>query len=569
MSSIINQTLGNRTTAIYGDPNVQAATIVPNLNNVSDGTNLNVISDSGQLKLYQALTLNDNFYDTRTEEVFQTNVSTNVVAIQGALMGWANKQDFVLGLQCQIDWNTSAATAPINVAVGGGLAHMIQPEFAILQPLVRVEVKIGNNNQIVQRNMMNYAQGLRMIALDQKYNQSQMMIAAELGLPYSVGIAYQNSTAFSIISNTVQYYPGMVYEEVESAYKSRWNQLVDTMFQDKAFAPINVEFGVPLGMLNSFFSESAFLPAGLPFRIEIEYNPAVHYIAYTSSFSQQGTDPGTIDANVALTYQQNFSLRYRSHILKAHIQDSINNEWITKPLLYQYDTYEYVEIIGDGATRTLLKDIAINQQRPTELIFRIMSTNNTTSANPIILGTLPVAAGSSTPSRSAWIYPNATAPMFRYANIFIYIGGRQNYYLRMDGVNPTWGSMPSTSAGAVNALVAGRCYDEVNMKRLTTMSEPMNFYTGKPFGIYINPGDFVKKGYMSTDSGALVIRVQTDVLPLYNPNTNALPSTMKLVIYKKYPEQIQINAAKNVNIIQWPAVAASNNYLIPSTYNMN
>jgi len=81
-SNLLNQILGNKTTAVYGDANVQAATIVPDLNNISDGSNLNVVSDSGQLNIYQALTLNDNFLDTRTEEVFQTNVSNNVAAIQ-------------------------------------------------------------------------------------------------------------------------------------------------------------------------------------------------------------------------------------------------------------------------------------------------------------------------------------------------------------------------------------------------------------------------------------------------------------------------------------------------------
>lgn len=555
---MMNQVLDNRTTAIYGDPNVQAATVVPNLNNVSDGTNLNVISDSGQLKLYQALTLNDNFYDTRTEEVFQTNVSNNVVAIQGALMGWCNKQDFVLGVQSTIQFTT--ANVVFNDHIAGGISHWIQPEFAILQPFVRIEVKLGNNNQIVQRNMMNYAQGLRLIALDQSYNWAQSMIAAELGLPYSVGNAIYNVAWGGAIN---QYTPNSSYEEVEMSYRSRWNQIKDSLWQNAAVAPIAVEFGIPLGMVNSFFAENAFLPAGLPFRIELEYTTGAHYIAYSSATSPFAPAAQPNDNAINLSFLQNFSLRYRSHILKAHIQDSINNEWITKPLLYQFDTYEYVEIVGDGSTRTLLKDIAINQQRPTTLLFRIMSTNNTTNSNPVTLGTLPGDG------RATWVYPNSSAGMFRYANMFIYIGGRQNYYLRMDGVNPAWGSMPSTSAGAVNAIVSGRCYDEVNQKPLTSFSSPMNFFTGKPFRTYINPGDFVKKGYMSTDAGALVIRVQTDVLPLFNPNTGAIPSTMKLVIYKKYPEQLQINAAKNINTIQWPAVAASNNYLIPSTYNMN
>jgi len=553
--SIVNQALSNRTTAIYGDPNVQAATIVPNLNNVSDGTNLNVISDSGQLKLYQALTLNDNFYDTRTEEVYQTNVSNNVVAIQGALMGWVNKQDMVLGINATIDlYNTNA---PNNMFTGS-LGQWLQPEFAVLQPLVRVEIKLGNNNQIVQRNMMNYAEGLRLIAMDQHYNYAQQMVAAELGLPYSIGTAnYSTTSSSTTISNSSQ------YVEISLEYLSRWTQLIDIMWANGTAAPVAVEFALPLGMVNSFFSENAFLPAGLPFRIEIEYTTGLHYVAFTSTQAATSLYPPVlqpIDNTMAISYNSNFSLRYRSHILKAHVQDSINNEWITKPLLYQYDTYEFVEIIGDNSTVTLLKDIAINQQRPTQLLLRIMPVTSVTNAAPITAG------GSAFASVSL---PNATATGWNYNNVFVYIGGRQNYYLRMDQATFRVGSTPNPSAAAVNTLVNGRCYDEVNTKMLTSYSENRQPFSGKPFIININPGDFVKKGYMSTDSGAMVIRVQTDVVPAGYTTATALTTNFKLVIYKKYPEQIQINAAKNLNIIQWPAVAASNNYLIPSTYNMN
>jgi hypothetical protein len=565
MTTLLNQTLGNRTTAVYGDANVQAATIVPNLNNVSDGVNLNVISDSGQFNLYQALTINDNFYDTRTEEVYQTVVSSNIVAIQGALMGWVNKKDMVLCVQTLISTNTLRALAVNDWLTN--LTQWSQPSFALLQPLVRVEIRLGNNNQIVQRNMMNYMEGIRMIAMDKQYSWAERNLAAQLGLPYSV--LYSNMDITALTANRT------VYPEVDSIFIARYSQMRQMLLNVAPGTGVLVELSIPLGMVNGFFQEDAFLPPGLPFRIEIEYNASTG-IPVASAFS---SGAALLPTNIVQQWQQNMSFRYRSHILKAHIQDSINNEWITKPFLYQYDTFEFVEIVGDGATITLLKDIAINQQRPTQLYFRVLPTNGTPTY------TLQNStAGIDSTGDNYWAleagnteWGNADAGPWRIRNLFIYIGGRQNYYLRMDATGNLSGPFQNGGAAGVNELVNGRVYHSEGLTQLTSFSEPTGFFHSKPFCVSINPGDFVKRGYISSDSGALVIRVQMDVV--WNPCTTsvgnpanvniALPNTYKLVIYKKYPEQIQINAAKNLNIISWPAVAASNNYLIPSTYNMN
>jgi hypothetical protein len=572
----MNQVLGNRTTAVYGDAGVTAATIVPNLNNVSDGVNINVISDSGQLKVFQPLTLNDTFLDTRTEEVFQTSISANVVAIQGALMGWTNKQSMVIGVPVTLDF-TAQIQIPDFIQ---GLADWVQPELAMLQPLVRVEIKLGVNNQIIQRSMMNYAEGLRLIAMDQHYNWDQLLQLAELGVPNSIGytnyLAHLSSAngAFGLAPPATfngQSYDGHVAQTISREYENKYNSYKASILAlNTAATPVTTEIGIPLGCLNSFFAESAFLPVGLPYRIEIEFNPALHTIAFNNVALLASGTTGTnyYAANsLTLTYGTNFVLKYHSHILKANIQDQINNAWITKPLLYQYDTYEFVEIAGDGATITLLKDIAINQQRPTTLIFRVMPNTSTTTAYGQ-LGSAPIVGGACYPGGISTYWANATTPGFKYKNMFIYIGGRQNYYLRMDILG--LGDMPLGSANMSNNLVNMSCYADTNTHSYTE-SRSTSFMRGNLLYLNLNPGDFVRKGYMSTDSGALVIRIQTDLVGTYTgaAGTTALPNTHKLVIYKKYPEQIQINAAKNINTIQWPAVAATNSYIIPSTYNMN
>jgi hypothetical protein len=574
-SSLLNQVLGNRTTAVYGDANVTAATVVPNLNNISDGVNVNVISDSGQLKVFQPLTLNDTFLDTRTEEVYQTSISANVVAIQGALMGWTNKRDMVVGIPITLDFTNTVGVNYLGNDCTSPLSKWCQPEFAMLQPLVRVEIKMGFNNQIIQRSMMNYAEGLRLITLNQSYNWDQMLNLAEIGLPCSVGYTnFMSNFGVGFVTSTTATFniadaspPVPVMQE----YTERWNAYKYALAQlnpSTAFTNVlTTEIGVPLGCLNSFFAEDAFLPAGLPYRIEIEFNPAVHTIAYNNNaITASGTVatvPGFYNA-LTLQYGNNFVLKYRSHILKASIQDQINNEWITKPLLYQYDTYEFVEIIGDGSTVTLLKDIAINQQRPTTIIMRIMPNATSTNQTAAILGS--VVSAPSAGSVTYW--NNATTPGFKFKNCFITIGGRQNYYLRMDTIGNA--EVPMGSSGMTNNFVNGRCYTD-NGHHMPIASKSQSAMVGSLFYININPGDFVQKGYISTDSGALVIRIQTDVVGTYTGagGVTALPNTHKLVIYKKYPEQIQINAAKNINTIQWPAIAATNSYIIPSTYSIN
>jgi hypothetical protein len=400
------------------------------------------------------------------------------------------------------------------------------------------------------------------------YSWAERLIAANLGLPYSIVLDENNTGSWNDYrtSNT----PTPL---VENMYISRFNQIKNVVFNMGNALETNTEISIPLGMLNGFFQEEAWLPAGLPFRIEIEYDPTVFAIAKGSSIS------ATQSYCMYLQQQwtSNMSLKYRSHILKADIQDAINNEWLSKPFLYQYETFEYVEIIGDGSTVTLTKDIAINQQRPTQLYFRILPNASkgfgTTSVESLSYYNYWDSFG----GRSCW-FANADAGPFRIKNIFIFIGGRQNYYLRMDENGNSSGPYCSGgAAAAVNELVNGRCYQSPDHHPLTSYSEPCHLNFAKPFCVSINPGDFVKKGYISSDSGALSIRVNCDVV--WNPTNNAtanpkicnipLPKEFKLVIYKKYPEQLQINAAKNLNVVTWPAVVASNNYLIPSTYNMN
>lgn len=559
MSSIINEATGPHTTAVYGDPESANATVVRSL--PTDDGSINVITNSSQLGLYQTLTLNDNIYDTRTEIVDSTNLNVNTDVIQGVLMGWTNKQDMVIGIKCQILCEVvNSLGAPDNM---GGISDWIQPEFAILLPINRIEIKLGFNNQIVQRNMMNYKPGLTMIAMDTTYSYAQSMAAAELGLPYSKGVTSYSNQVFAFPAGTFM----ACYKEIDRAYESRWNQIWSSVYKDGTGSgfPQDLEFGLPLRMINSFFREDAFLPAGLPFRIEIECTFGPNIFAYQQAI---GISAGT-GSLLSVAYYHTYNLMYRTHLLRPQIQDDINNQWIEKPLLYQYDVYEFVELPGDGNTTVFVKDIAINQQRPTQLFFRVINVDTNAGGTPLRLGTIPTV-GLASPYRYLVAFANSTANMIRYGYIQIYIDGKLGYYLRMDPTQNVTGSFPSTSAGILNTLVNGRTYDDIGYKHLTDYSQPENFFQGKPFCVTINPGDFVKRGYISADAGPVVIRVQVQVLPLWNPvATTGIPNTLKLVIYKKYPEQIQINAAKNLNIIQWPAVATSSDYLIPSTTNVN
>jgi hypothetical protein len=186
-----------RTQAIYGDANAQAATVVPDLAAGADNQALSVSANSDELNFNQKLDLNDLIYDTNTEEVYASVISAGQVAILGNFMGWVDCSKIYLEVDCGFKFTnifrTSQTTESFTWPVvdtkdfndGECFYRCSFPNFSMLQPLIRLTVQMGENNQIIGRQQMNYLQGIKLVAQDYKYQPEEVTEMCNIGCPRS------------------------------------------------------------------------------------------------------------------------------------------------------------------------------------------------------------------------------------------------------------------------------------------------------------------------------------------------------------------------------------------------
>ena len=287
----------------------------------------------------------------------------------------------------------------------------------------------------------------------------------------------------------------------------------------------------------------------------------------TSGFLQTITLQYPNSSNMTSSSGGNFKIIRREHMLRQSAQEQINVSWIQSPMLYQYETFEYYDLnqVVNGTNTFFSQEIAISQQRPTQLYLTCMYQGNPYTTQTYASGTTGITL-------AALNFNNATAGGFRFTEIKVYISGRQNYYLRTAYAQNGQSAYLNGSSGimkdatnTLESIVNTSTYqngDESNIAKtkMWTMSE------GTFTCISINPGDMQKSSFMSSDQGASVIKME-----FYGTDTfgNPIPSTYKIRVYKKLPEMFQIDAQKNITTVIWPAAVSQNKYVIPTTYNLN
>lgn len=553
-----------KTNAIYGDANAQTATVVPDLAKASDNSALLVSQNTADLDINQKLQLSDLFYETTTEEVYPQITSAGNCAIIGSTMGWTRMDQMILEMEFTVTTtsNDTGAASVVNPAfdtvVQRGLWNT--PAFAMLHGIQRFDISMGNNNQKIGRQQMTNTQGIILTAQDQKYDENKIATIAQVGLPRTRGAYapivqqqgfsrafFQNQT--TIQPSWIQFWQNTINDLIISAAK-------DTFFTNETGMDNKIRIGVPLSMLNSFFKNSAFFPPGTPYRMEIQHLTSVFTIA-TSNAASAILSP---NSTIQLTHTGNFRLVYRRHELRQPAQASINNQWLTRPFLYNYETYEYYEKAADSSNINFVNDIAISQQRPTEIIIKVIYTASTTPQT--------ITTGSGAGVQLAW--PNSGITCVQCTNLKIYIAGRQQYYLRTTtaGTSQFRREGIKDATNVLNQLVNMETYSnsdsDIEVVTSSQMSSTEEFF----LKISINPGDMQKNGYLSTDQGAVVVRIDAD-FHMANVARSPIPANSKIVYYKKLPEQITLDANKNITTITWPAVKSNSGYLIEQTFNTN
>lgn len=628
----------SRSNVIYGDSSVQTATLVPTLTQGADGNSLKVTAEPDNLNMYQSLNLQDLFYDTRISRDYPQSVSNNIIAFVGTTQNWQLWSETFLELEATITFDivagVSATAGNVNALpdihrladsnhagkIMTDFGYMNQPEFCFLQPIRRVEIKMGANNQVIGRYPMNYLYGILLNCKDKEYNNETKDIYTNFGLPYARAyytnqLNGEQGAANPTAGTTLLPCTGRTYQTEIKDLLDAWNAKIKDVYATACQnyvaagnlfstgatpAPTtlsqNIKFAIPLNFLNSALDTPGYFPPGVPFRIEIEYNPNKIEIMNSYTVASTGTATGGFGAglpgtpnvsNIAPTVVSiaytglNSVLHRREHMLRQPSQEKINVDWIRKPFLYNYETYEYYEFPVLAGQSFFKQEIAISQQRPTMLYFTIINTGLTTPGNYTM--TFNGAAATNSNRVVLRHYPNAVCPGFRLSELKVYISGRQNYYLRTEYLNA--GKTQFTTSGTVYQNIVtgcdGKILDATNAcERITNAhvyqesfdtnmckTNSFNMVEGSMYVVSINPGDVQKKSYISSDQGAAVVQCEfflTDAL-----NNTITASNYVVRVYKKLPEQFQLDAQKNITTISWPAAVADNKYIIPATYNLN
>ena len=543
--------------AVTGDVNAQTATIVPTLSEAADSQNLVVSADTSVLNKNQVLKLDDTFYETITNEVWPQQLQDGKVAIAGTTMGWMDTQKCFIEIPFTTQFATSGTVATDMVTPDGNGERppsaydwndFAQPEFHMLRPIRRFQVFLGENNVSIQRAQMNFRENFPVIIYDKKYHRNDYPMLSSLGFPISIG------------SHALQVPAGGNATQINNRISTLNPEFCNA--RRLAFMSMNrirrnggVSYlVVPLYCLNSFFRENQYLPPGLKFRFEMEYTTGSVEIQRTSVTSTtQGVN------SWGITYNNQIRFNAFAYILRAGTQEQINRNWITNPFLYNYTTYEYLERKTNGSSLTYYENICISQQRPTDIIIRVLNEGTN--------GLLANIAGG-----NLYSYNLAGVPGVCIHDIKINIAGRLQYHFRnadlITDQNQQWAGGQMDMVDALMNTANNDTWRNVNEEEYLVQPQTRTLSESGYCVISIQPGNMQSIGNYSTDQGAVSVQIELNIC-MNDKQRSPLPSTFKIVIYKKLTEQIAIDANKNVQIIQWPAVKSNSGYVVQQTFNMN
>lgn len=573
-------------TALTGAGGVQTATIVPDLQSINNGKDVRIETDTSLLNSNQNLTFDNTFYERILNEIRSTSNNSNQIVIQPTLMGHADTSSMCVELQYTATVNTSTLTGTGTFFNCGQLATQLnndivnevptstgteyygfyQPEWAMLRNITRTQIFLGNNAQLVQRANMNLGQHYAILLNDRKYHPDDYMRYAALGLPVAnwfpnagQGAQYVQQAGTHVPTEYLQANENAMTEILVNALVS--GGTTNTGISQNRYVT------VPLSALNSFFTEKQFLPPSTKMRIELFTNPTNQVIFYFLYPPVAGTSTAPTLATVTINIM-NARFNCVSYLMTQTAQEMDNQRWLTTPKVYNYNTYELVQF-PTIANQTIYPglNLAINQQRPTDVKFRIF---NPTAQDTFNAGGTPAGVFNSSNQYAQW-YNNSVGNVSFY-NLRINISGRLNYELRkIDSATTNaqgYQSFSMCMEDAMNMLInrdTWRAPNESVQFVPDIWDDSCNSVTPT---MSLSPGDMQSKDYYSTDQGAVSIYVDLEVWQ--NCPRQALPGGLLIIMYKKLQEQLLLDAAGSTTIVQWPAIKAEGTKVsIPTTFNQN
>lgn len=547
------------------------------------------------------------------------------------------------------------------------VADMTQVDFALMEVFNRIQVFAGNNNQPIGRTQSFFKEGMKTQLREVPWNNNTIKILSNWGLPVA-HLSTTNSATPSEDYNTANIdslnavnldgYHNLDMDCVPQDWIKNWAKLflyLETMFCGQGVGLQNIDgnnsqyqqaqlnIPLPLSYINNFFRHKTYLPPDFKLKIDIEgvpqvlgqpinYNCPLILINNLNQYNPRLTSNRTEEPSCfGFSAGINFSgikLVYQNHTLRQPIQAQINEKWLAYPIVYNYETFETYDVdnSGNNTTTMIVRDIAISQQRPTQLIFQIIDSvtqcpdlrgnwavglnaaeawnlqanplnypyqfnprnNNTVDANNAPHGTAQIGSSPwctdlacgvactvvgalSNKGRPANLININTPAQTKNPNfpiitsISTLIGGRTQYYYKNDNT-PLNVNFAPPNMNAYDCLISetdAECYKDYSTET-NVLKTPIAYTSLGNSGVYqrlvIAPGGYVNTADIPTDLGASVIRVQVTL-------NRPLPTTKKLQIVKKMPEQIAVDTNKNCTLIMWPAIKSNNGFAIPNVVN--
>jgi hypothetical protein len=519
----------NRSYAIYGDGGVTSATLIPSLNAIANqGKILQVYKDTNQFKTWQNIILQDTLSEfvPWTERPTTVNVNrsdplstTGVAFWKIQLNGITDMTKIALQLPLSLSFTTTSAN-------NYQWSSMVQGEYALLDCITRLTVRIGNNSIVVGREEMSTTFGLKHQAVTKKKTPTKAALLAQFGACYSNGFLATAGVGSSSI-------------DPASDWQNAYLGAQATGVVDKSFA-------FCLGDVVPFFDQAdTYLPKGTPLEIQLEWAPPL------SAFIGMAPSDNIRFNGVRWN---GLAIQYNYHLLTQDSQNIFNVKWVSQPLLYNYLTSALYTFQGQPTMDVYTLPILNNIQRPTEITISVCSTNLTVTP----ISTIPVTS-----------YPESTMPGVYFADLAVRAQGRD--LIRWINPVPLVTTVPaglnSSGFAVINSLINEATnhehygdYGTVSLQATSTLKN------GSALCFCLSPSLFYKRGINSTDQGAINLDIQLRMMRM-----NGLNLTRDTVIrvVTKTPTQLTIDSDLNVVEVQWPAIISDNGAVLQRTINTN
>lgn len=469
-----------------------------------------------------------------------------------------------------------------NASCCQDVSDLLQPDWALLHVFKRIAINGGNNNLNIGRTPSWYLEGMKFAASDDKFDAEKARLYGMWGLPVSnlqPLAGHRNDLTQAMLPTGMTFNgTGVAGNAVLKDFVDAWAKtismtsenfgatVVRSVDQRGYYYTKQIQVPLKLGMVHHFFKDRKFLPPGFKYKIDIETNTQPQLICTMPAYgiAKAGKPNPTFGALKAVVSGAP-KIVMPTHILTQPIQLQINQKWIQNPFVYNYETFETYDIMSEKMGTTFIQNIAISQQRPTQLIIQVIDTvtekwpPETFFDSSKVQGSLGAKVngpGSIPADKDEYIPDN----LVYIQSMQITLAGRLNYYYRNEA-NTTNSFLPN-AYDAICMQQQKDCYKayghvEAMNPSITTFNAPG---LSSRFCITIAPGAYVNTSNMPVDQGANMISVQI----VFNKK---LEVGKKVQIIKKLPEQIAMDTNQNITLIMWPAIKSNTGFMIQNTIN--